>query len=987
MSASLLRRLPAAGALAALALLAGCAKDAADLAPFPCATDLGCPEGTLCLPGSGSAVSNCVVPQAEALCKADAQCAGFARETVCDLGRCRATCADGAGCGAGEQCSAGAGKGKGVCLKACPGGACPGALECGETLPGAGQVCIPKGSKAGSACTGAAGTNCGPAGSGLQCTDLGTCELKCADGAGCGTGQVCSAKTGAGICMQDCVANPACPAGTACAPLWYQSRKACQPIGAGLESTCSPEGARCGPPGSASVCSGHRCLSVCKAGSAADCPTGEVCSNATGDGVCVKVCTPGSTGCPGDFVCSGPFADSQSRCVPKELELGGACSGGEGTPCGLPGQLGSCRDGVCVAQTCNAGIGCVSGSFCTSTTGPGACLVDCTGNPACPADLSCKLWFDGAHKACVHAGAGIGGACTTEGAACGANGAGTCTSSRCLPKCNPSTSTNCPSGTISWSCTSTSGPGVCLAECTTSGACPSGLTCGGKDRNGRRQCTPPGAGIGDACTGTGACGLAVLGATCSQGICAVPCSNALPCSGGAGVSVCSSSTASAGVCLDVCSSDATCAPGLKCKTWFDGTTKVCTADAAALDAACATDGAACGPAGAQAVCAGGACVPFCSSGACSLAGRVCTKGAGGPAGVVAGCVTDCTGGAACTAPLTCQGLWHDGKSGCVARALPACAGPTAASQCSLCGNRDAWNVACGNGIFCPDNSTCNGTTSCTCNAGFTAMNCSNQTCGGSVTCTYPNYWCKPNTTPTQITCTGVPGGLTGSCACADGRTVAVACGTGASSTCEFLCSVGCDPALQTCPTGAKNRCQVVSDTGKLLPECILPPSVPLAQDALCNVTDDQCGAGLACTDLGTLHAQPKCEPYCSATKACAAGSTQCLRTSTSSPGFGLCVAGLPCSKGSCAAGTTCMGGFQLPNATQTSTCRPVGAKAELATCGSTYECAADLACATTASSPSQAVCTKTCSSNAECTGGLTCQSYGIPNAPTFGRCR
>lgn len=980
MSAHRRPRFLAVLALVALAQLSACAKDALDLVPFPCADDHACPEGTLCLPsGAADAGSSCVAPQAEALCNLDADCAAVAATALCDQGRCRLSCADGTGCTTGEVCSAA--KGSGVCLEACPTGACNAGLQCSSLILHGAQVCLAKGQGLGKSCTGA-GSLCGPKGASLKCAESLVCTATCTAGTGCASGTVCSDGKGDGLCLTACPLPPSTCASGVCARLYYASAEACLPAGMGLDSPCTTDGARCGPEGSSSVCRGARCLAACSGGDDSNCPSGELCSAATGVGTCAKDCTADAA-CPADLVCSGSFADAKRWCVPQALALGSSCGGVDGTTCSLPGLGAVCQGATCVAQSCTAGVGCesVPGSFCSASTGPGACLVDCTGGALCPEGLSCRDWFDGAHKACLNPSAGVGALCTTEDASCGPTGArGLCKGQRCLLSCDPVTAPVCPSGS---SCSTTSGPGVCLIDCTASGACPGDLVCEGPNSSGRRQCTPPGRGIGDPCTGTTACGMPGQGASCVQGLCALPCTAGVGCQGG---SFCSSSTDS-GVCLEDCSSK-TCAANLVCAFTFDGARKACVPAALALDSACATDSTPCGFPGSSGVCTAGVCVPACPNGTCSFADRVCSRPALGGGG---GCLTDCTNDATlCQTPgasLTCGELWHDGKSGCGARALPACAEAVPSSTCNLCGNLEQWNVDCGGGAFCGDNSTCVANNKCQCKAGFDPVNCQGLACSDANPCTYPSWWCRPQVAA-QMTCTDVPVAVTGTCSCVDGRQLGVACGTGNSLTCEFLCSIGCDPTTQDCVSPTKSRCQVVPEQSEQKPECIAPAAGNLTENVPCTLSPDDCAAGLVCSDTGVLRAAPRCERYCDTNSACSI-SAQCLRASTSAPGYGICNPFPACTpfSSNCGGAGTCSGVARLVTQVKTTVCRPTGAGVAGALCSAGYDCGQNLLCATTSGSAGKLICTPLCNASHGCTGSLTCTSLGVPAQPGFGYCK
>src|SRR5207237_4693031 len=131
-----------------------------------------------------------------------------------------------------------------------------------------------------------------------------------------------------------------------------------------------------------------------------------------------------------------------------------------------------------------------------------------------------------------------------------------------------------------------------------------------------------------------------------------------------------------------------------------------------------------------------------------------------------------------------------------------------------------FTVACSDSsgsYTCPTNGTCAGNKTCNCVAGYTPTNCSGQPCNGS-NCPAPNWWCQPNVTPACGTATTL---AATACNCADGRQVALACGT--AGTCEYACKGVCDVVSQNCATGT-DKCTVVLDspTGDNFPSCVPP---------------------------------------------------------------------------------------------------------------------------------------------------------------------
>lgn len=126
-------------------VLAGCAKDAHDLSPFPCADDLTCPAGLAC------AGNRCVAAALDAICTTGedpTDCAMAGPGAVCsrkgsdglDIGACELPC--GGGCPTGRRCnSSGV---DGVCLLDCEASAsaCPPNMVCLPAEDGH-KVCTP----------------------------------------------------------------------------------------------------------------------------------------------------------------------------------------------------------------------------------------------------------------------------------------------------------------------------------------------------------------------------------------------------------------------------------------------------------------------------------------------------------------------------------------------------------------------------------------------------------------------------------------------------------------------------------------------------------------------------------------------------------------------------------------------------------------------------------------------------------------------------
>jgi hypothetical protein len=127
-------------ALAAVALLAACAKDYVDLTPFPCPADHQCPAGLACVAGVG-----CTTAALDAFCDAATDCTEADKTARCGLGLCLTPCHDGAGCLAGRVCSAASGAG--FCVTDCTVKACPSDLECAGLWYQGHKGCLSPGTK------------------------------------------------------------------------------------------------------------------------------------------------------------------------------------------------------------------------------------------------------------------------------------------------------------------------------------------------------------------------------------------------------------------------------------------------------------------------------------------------------------------------------------------------------------------------------------------------------------------------------------------------------------------------------------------------------------------------------------------------------------------------------------------------------------------------------------------------------------------------
>lgn len=213
----------------------GTSSSACGAAGAACST---CPNGETCSNGACSGCnastcptgccsgSTCTTPTSAMACgTAGAACTncGSKADGCSASGTC--SCGGGAACGTGQECSGG----QCVCNAAsCPTGCCSG-TTC--TTPSA-MAC----GTGGAACT-----SCGTSGDG--CSANGSCT--CGNGAGCGSGQVCSG----GKCICDAASCPTgcCQGGTTCQP-------------GNTTAACGANGGTCQACATGDTCTGGSCV-------------------------------------------------------------------------------------------------------------------------------------------------------------------------------------------------------------------------------------------------------------------------------------------------------------------------------------------------------------------------------------------------------------------------------------------------------------------------------------------------------------------------------------------------------------------------------------------------------------------------------------------------------------------------------------------------------------------------------------------------------
>jgi hypothetical protein len=534
-------------------------------------------------------------------CNADAHCSStglYCTGNATTAGSCVPKKANGAACGAANECTIGN----------CVNGVCCGSATCG--------IC--------QTCNGTAPGTCTPLAAGTTAP-----TGQCPAAAPCGNTGACN---GAGGCAQG-AATVACGAAVSCTGTTYQPPSSCSGTG-----TCNQTSTTtCG----AYVCGASTCKTTC-AGDG-DCSTGNYCSGTS----CVPKKALG-TGCAAGNQCvSGSCTDgvccnagSCPTCQACNLSPAGTCSfvgtvtdpHGRCQNTGACGNTGACDgNGACAQQPstlpCGAPVSCVSAtyqpqSFCSgggtcnqmSTVGCGgfvcnaagsACLATCNNDDA---DCAAGFYCTGPNGTCAAkkaagAGCGTGHECTLGNCtdnvccatsscsacqSCDVNGLGTCAAvadgSADPPNCGPNgvcgntgfcsggacaqvgantmcASSSCPTASTFQDTRTCNGAGVCstavVQDCwpyaCTTGGCP--VTCSSDSQCVSGYCDGlhcvPTQAMGDPCSRDGECGTAhcVDNVCCSTSSCNV-------------CQTCAASTQPAGMCNDIKDGD----PDPRCPT-------------------------------------------------------------------------------------------------------------------------------------------------------------------------------------------------------------------------------------------------------------------------------------------------------------------------------------------------------------------------------------------------------------------------------------
>jgi hypothetical protein len=393
----------------------------------------------------------------KATCTADSDCI---TGDYCASGACTAKLANGAKCGATNQCK------NGNCVE---GVCCDGA--CGQTC----RSCL--GSKTGGQDGTCANMNAGtPCATGV-CSSTATC-VACVQGGSCTPTNVCKTgkldcSTGAPVCNpdQNLDSTHACGPAASCNTTTNKATRAqtCDGLGscpAAIVDTCAygcngtvcatakPQGTVCASTAECatglSCADGYCCNNTCTASC-------QACNVAGSLGACTTLVSgeaphAGHTACSGSSPCKGscngssssctyPGAETtcvQASCTGQTQALAASCAGnGTCTPATTKPCNGyGCNGAVCAAGTnqggscsttaqCAAGLYCTDGVCCTTQTSCGTChacnrpgslgvcsaVAQGTSDSACPADSS----------NCMYGGCNSSGACqaSPSGTACG----------------------------------------------------------------------------------------------------------------------------------------------------------------------------------------------------------------------------------------------------------------------------------------------------------------------------------------------------------------------------------------------------------------------------------------------------------------------------------------------------------------------------------------------------------------------------------------
>jgi hypothetical protein len=268
-------------------VLAGCAKDLAQLKPFPCGSDdYACPSGFMCAGGK------CYLPRLDGPCNATFDTCGSIDPTlscvVVDVhlaeGFCERACGSGESCGDGHACSTPVG---GVCVPSDTDS------ECGSDARDVGGLCIP-----------------GPS---------------LADDPRCDSDLTCALRdpTGATFCYRGACVT-AC-AGSACDAAHADAQHLCEPAGSDRQACALVCGANETCP-SPLTCQSGVCVGAPRRANGTICSAGIECSS----GACspmlsgVRYCT--QLYCTTDESCGTGYFCADGACFPTTPPSGSGCN-------------------------------------------------------------------------------------------------------------------------------------------------------------------------------------------------------------------------------------------------------------------------------------------------------------------------------------------------------------------------------------------------------------------------------------------------------------------------------------------------------------------------------------------------------------------------------------------------------------------------------------------------------------------------------------
>jgi hypothetical protein len=642
----------------------------------------------------------------------------------------------------------------------------------------------------------------------------------------------------------------------------------------------------------------------------------EACGEAAMPGKCVAVTgAPRGTrpACAGTGTLCGGSCDGKSRatctyalttqqcrtpsCATNTATLAANCDGKGACPAA---QTVSCGANVCAGPICAGGCSdaqpCAASSYCAG----GVCMPKKTNGQTCSAAGDCASGFCADGYCCNTACTGSCQACNLTGSA------GTCGPVKSAVDDTCSGKSSCDA---TGTCKKTSGETCTVASDCTSGNCVDGHCCGSAS-----------CGTCQACTGGGGTCVAITSAE-DPGVCSgtSTCDANGACKLKAGQSCTTATQCVSGFCADKVCCDTACTG--QCEACAQtGSVGTCSAvKGAAVHAACAGAGGACG----------GSCDgtnrASCAYPTTSCRSESCT---GGTAVLAA----SCDGKGACPAMQT-QSCGANTCSGSV------CAGGCSSTQPCTAGNYCAAGVCtptkangatCGTGVECGSGN---------CVDGFC---CTKSACGSCQACTGSGGTCvsvtnadDPNSacSGTQ-TCDG-----SGTCKSKNGQTCQTAsqCLSG-NCVDTVCCNTACNGSCQYCNGNTPGTCAIISNGTAPFPghaackgsgvcagfcngvsaSCAMRGAETSCAQPSCSSGTNTFTSGAVCDGNGMCGASSSmsCSPFiCNGTASCFSGCSsgaQCVANSICvAGGSGTCV---KCQNGTNACFNSCMDTSSNPNA-------------------------------------------------------------------------